>query len=117
MIATAVDDRGVVLGDDNATCRTENLESDLIELEANLSGNDGGAGQDRDVLQHCLATIAEGRGLDGHRWEGAADAVDDESRQRLAVDVLGDDGERLASGHDLLEQGQELLNAADLVLH
>ena len=54
------------------------------------------AGQHRDVLQHLLAAIAEARRLDGGGVERAAQLVDDERRERFALDVLGDDEERLA---------------------
>ena len=49
-----------------------------------------------DVLEHRLAALAEAGGLDGDRLERAADLVDDERGERLALDVLGDDHERAA---------------------
>jgi hypothetical protein len=42
--------------------------------------------------------------------EGAADLVDDQGGQGLAVDVLGDDEQRLAGLHDLLQQRQQVLD-------
>ena len=39
-VAAAVDDRGVVLGDDDAAGGAEHLEADLVELEADLGGDD-----------------------------------------------------------------------------
>ncbi|MFI5392962.1 MAG: TCP-1/cpn60 chaperonin family protein, partial [Myxococcota bacterium] len=62
-------------------------------------------------------TIAEPRSLHRHRTERAADLVHDERREGLTLDVLGDDRERLARLHDLLEQRQELLHARDLLVH
>ncbi len=115
-VAPAVDDRGVVLGDDDATCAAEHLEADLVELEPHLGRHDLGTGEQGEVLQDRLATVAEGRGLDGAGREGAADAVDDQGRQRLAVDVLGDDQQRLAGLDDLLQQRQQLLDRRDLAL-
>ncbi len=53
------------------------------------------AGQDGDVAQHFLAAVTEAWGLDGESVERAPQLVDDESGQRLAVDVLGDDDEVL----------------------
>ena len=55
-------------------------------------------------LQHGLAAVAEAGRLDGDGLEGAADLVDDQGREGLALDVLGDDQQRLAGLHDLLEQ-------------
>ena len=69
-----------------------------------------------DVLEHLLAAIAEARRLDGADLERAAQLVDDQRRERLAVDVLGDDEERLALLGDLLEQREELLHVRDLLL-
>jgi hypothetical protein len=45
--------------------RAEQLERRVLELEADLLGDDLAAGEDRDVLQHGLAAVTEARGLDG----------------------------------------------------
>ena len=74
------------------------------------------AGQDRDVLQHGLAAIAEARRLHGRDLEAAAQLVDDERGERLALDVLGDDEQRLAGLHHRFEQRQQLLQARELLL-
>src|SRR5690606_39424264 len=60
------------------------------------------------------AALTEAGGLDGDRLEGAADLVHDEGRQGLALDVLGDDHERLAGLHDLLEHGEEVAHGRHL---
>ena len=67
------------------------------------------AGQDGDILEHRLAAIAEAGRLDGGHLQAAAQLVDDQRRQRLALDVLGDDGERLAGLHHRLENRESLL--------
>ena len=90
----ALDDRGLVLGDDDLAGPAEQLEADVLELQADLLGDDLAAGEDRHVLEHRLAALAEAGGLDGDRLERAADLVDDERGERLALDVLGDDRER-----------------------
>ena len=54
--------------------------------------------------------------FDGADVEDAAELVDDQGRQRLALDFLGDDQERFARLGDLLEQGHHLAEAADLLL-
>ena len=46
----------------------------------------------------------------------AAQLVDDERGQRLALDVLGDDEERLAEPRDLLQDGKQILHRRDLLL-
>jgi hypothetical protein len=94
----------------------EVLEGQVLELEAEILGDRLAAGQDRDVLQHLLAAIAEARGLDRADLQRAAQLVDDQGRQGLAVDVLGQDQERAARLGHLLEERQELLHVRDLLL-
>ncbi len=116
--AATVDDGGVVLGDGHAARGTEDVQTGLVELEADLLGDDGGTGEGGHVLEHRLAAVTEAGGLDGDRVEGAADLVDDEGGERLALDVLGDDQQRAGAAglDDLLEQGQEVLDGRDLAL-
>ena len=73
-------------------------------------------GQDGDVLQHGLAAIAEARRLDGRDLKAAAQLVDDERGQRLALDILGHDDERLAGLHHRLENRQHRLQRRQLLL-
>ena len=54
-------------------------------------------GQDGDIIEHLLAPIAEAWGFNGGHLQAAAQLVDDERRQRLAVDVFGNDEKRLAA--------------------
>ena len=53
--------------------------------------------------------------LDRGALERPADLVDDERGQGLALDILGDDQERLAHLGDLLEEGHHVLHGADLL--
>jgi hypothetical protein len=47
--------------------------------------------------------------LTAHDLQDAAELVDHQGGQRLAVDLLGDDQERLAGLGDLLEQWEQVL--------
>ena len=85
-----------------------------LELQADLFADDLRTREDGDVLQHGLAALTEARGLDGRGLEGATDLVDDQRRERLTLEVLGDDDQRTAGLHDLLEHGQEVLHGRDL---
>ena len=80
------------------------------------SENRRAAGEDRDVLQHGLAAIAEARRLDGSHLEDAADVVDDQSRQCLTLEVLGDDEQRPSGLRHALEQRQQLADVGDLLV-
>ena len=64
---------------------------------------------------HGFAAIAEARGFDGADVERAAQLVHDERGERFAFDIFGDDQERLADLGDLLEQREQVLQAADLL--
>ena len=70
----------------------------------------------RDVLQHGLAAVAEARSLHGAGVQRAAQLVDHQGGQRFAFHFLGDDQQRLAGARDLLEQRQQVLHVADLLL-
>ena len=94
----------------------ELVELGVLELEAELLGDDLAAGQDGDVLQHPLAPVTEAGGLDRGRVERAPELVDDQRRQRLALDVLGEDEERTVGLHDLVEERQDVLDVADLLV-
>ena len=112
----ALDDRGVVLVDGDLLGLAQVLELDVLELDAEVLGDGLAAGEDRDVLEHGLAAVAEARGLDGRHVQRAAQLVDDQRRERLAFHVLGDDQEGLAELGDLLEDGEEVLHVRDLLL-
>src|SRR5437762_6038012 len=115
-IAGTVDDRRRVLVDDDTAGLAELRELRVLELEAHLLGDHLGAGEDRDVLEHPLAAVTEAGRLDGNRGEGAAELVDDDRRARLALDVLGDDQQRLAGLDDRLEHRQQVLDGPDLLV-
>ncbi len=67
-------------------------------------------------MQHCLAAITKARSLDCQRVDRAAQLVDDQCRQRLAVYILGDDDKVLRDLQYLLKDRQDLLDAADLLV-
>src|SRR5690349_12539428 len=69
-VAGAVDDRRRVLRDDDLAGAAELRELRVLELEAHLLGDHLAAREDRDVLEHALAAVAEARRLDGDGLEG-----------------------------------------------
>ena len=73
---------------------TEQIQRGVLELEPDFLADDLTTGEDGDVLQHGLATLAEARGLDGCRLERATDLVDDQRGESLTLDVLSDDHQR-----------------------
>jgi hypothetical protein len=115
-LAGAFDDRGVVLVDVIFLARPRWLSSTFSSLMPRSSKIGRAAGEDGDVLEHGLAAVAEAGGLDGAHLERAAELVDHQRRQGLALDVLGDDQQRLAGLGDLLQQRDQVLGARDLLL-
>src|SRR5712692_9910784 len=79
------------------TLRAEQIERGVLELEADLLGDHLATCEDRDVLQHRLATIAEPGCLHGRAAERPADLVDHERGQGLTLDILGEHQDRLRS--------------------
>ena len=116
LLAGAVDDRGVLLLDRDALGAAQHAELDVLELDAEVLGDHLAVGQHGDVLEHGLAAVAEAGSLDGAHLEAAAQAVDDERGECLALDVLGDDQQRLAGLDDGLEHRQHGLQAGQLLL-
>ena len=114
--AFALDDRGVVLVDDDLLGLTQPVEPDGLELDADVLGDDPAAGQDADVLEHGLAAVSETGRLDGRADERALELVDDQCRQGFALDFLGDDQEGTSPPGHVLEQGQEVLEVRDFLL-
>ena len=104
LLARAVDDGGVVLVDMHLLGGAQHVERHVLELDAEILADLLAGGQDGDVLEHRLAAIAEARRLDGRDLEPAAQLVDDQGGERLALDLLGDDQQRPARLRDQLER-------------
>src|SRR5690606_996710 len=115
-VTGAVDDGRVLLADFDPLGLAEVVEGRALERHPGLFGDHGAARQDRHVLEHRLATVAEARGLDGDGLQDAADVVHDQGRERLALDFLGDDQQRPAGLGDALEHRQEITDVADLLV-
>ena len=94
---------------------TQHLNGGILQLIAQIGGHDGAAGQGSDILQHLLAA-AEAGSLDSADIQGAAQTVDDQGGQSLALDVLRHDQQLHAVLHNLLQQGDQILNDADLLI-
>jgi len=92
------------------------MSVDILELQADLFRDHGATGEDGDVLQHGLAPFTEPGGLHGSRRERATDLVDDQGGESLALDVLGEDQHGLAGLHDLLENREQVVDRADLLV-
>src|SRR5450755_2500619 len=116
-LAGTVDDRGVLFLNQDLLRFAEIAQRRLLERQADFIGNDLAARQDRDVLQHGLAAIAEARRLDGGDLDDAADGVDDQRGKRLALDVFGEEQQLAAALGDGFEQRQQFANVGNLLVN
>ena len=116
LLAGAVHDRGLFLLDDDLLGAAEHGERHVLELDAEILGDQLTAGEDGDVLEHGLAAVAEARALTAATFKPATQLVDHQGRERFAFHVLGDDHQRLAGLHDRLQQRQHRLQARELLL-
>src|SRR5215213_230459 len=115
-VTGALDEGGVVLGRDDAARATKILERSAVEPPTDFLGDHLPTGEGRDVAQHLLAPVTEARGLGGENVQSAAQLVDDQRRQRLTVDVLGNDHQWRAGTGNLLEDRQDVLDRRDLLV-
>ena len=112
--AAAIDEDGGVLADHDASRRTEDVEAGLPQQQTDVGVDHLGAGDDRQVFEEGLAPVAEERRLDRDGSQCLANRIDHQGGQRLALDVLGDDQQRLAGLGDLLQQRQQVRQRGDL---
>ena len=89
--AGAVDDGRVFLGDLDALGLTEVGQGGAFEAHADFLADHLATGQNGDVLKHGFTAVAEAGGLDRADLDDAANVVDHQRSQRLAVNVFGDD--------------------------
>ena len=115
-VSRAFDDRGVVLVNADLLRPAEVGDLDVLELEPEVLGDHLPAGKDRQIFEHGLAPVAETRGLHRADLERAAELVHDQGCERLALNVLGEDEERLVHLCGLLEDGEQVLHARYLFL-
>ena len=114
--AGSADDHRVLLGELDALGRAQHVEGDVLELDADVLADHLATGQDGNVLEHRLASVAEARCLAGGHLETSAQSVDDERGKSLAFDILGDDHQRAPRLNDLFENRQHVLHVRDLLL-
>src|SRR5690606_13522826 len=116
LLASAVNNGGVLLGDLHLLRTAEHFEANVLELDAEVFRDHLATGQDRDVFQHCLAAIAEARSLYGSDLQAATQLVDDERSKSFAFYVFSDDDERLRGLNDSFEDRQHCLQVRQLLL-
>src|SRR6185369_2633984 len=115
LLAGTLDDGGLLFLDDHLLGAAEHGRSHVLELDAEVFRDELTAGEDRDVLEHRLAAIAEARSFHGRDLEAAAQLVDDQRGDGFAFDVFSDDDQRLARLHHSFQHWQHRLQAGQLL--
>src|SRR5882762_5514600 len=115
LLAGAVDDGGVLLVDHHLLGAAEHLQRDVLHLDAEIFRDRLTTGQNCDVLQHGLAAIAEAGSLDGCDLQAAAQTVDDESGESLALDVFRNNYKRLAALNNGFQQRKQFIQLRQLL--
>src|SRR5208282_1237460 len=109
LLAGAIDDRGVLLVDHHLLGFAEHIDGHFLELDAEIFRDRLAARQDSNVLEHRLAAIAEARSLHGGDLQTAAQLVDDQSGQRLALYRNNIDAPWLGAFIDDIKVGDRVL--------
>src|SRR4029453_17293538 len=72
LLAGAIDDGGLLLLDDDLLGAAQHVEGDVLKLDAEVFRDELAGSEDRDILEHRLAAIAEAWRLHGRDLEAAA---------------------------------------------
>mmetsp|Transcript_41191 Transcript_41191/g.106469 ORF Transcript_41191/g.106469 Transcript_41191/m.106469 type:complete len:390 (-) Transcript_41191:699-1868(-) len=114
---TTVEDNSVVLGNSDLSGSTEHGLVDVLELHAEVLGDDLTASKNSHILKVGLPVITEAGGLDGSDLDGTTESVHDKSGEGLTLNILGNDKEGALLSHNKLEGGHEVLHGGHLLLH
>ncbi len=117
LLASALDDGSSILVGADCARAAKIAQRGVLKFEASLLRDDLCACQDSDIFQHGLAAITEAGSLDRQHVERAAQLVDHQRGQRLAIYVLSDNHHVLAPGlQHTLQHGQDVRDSADLLI-
>ena len=112
----AFDDGAGVGADFDLLGLAELLDRELVQLDPDVLHDGLGAGENSDILEHRLASVAIARRFDRRHLKHTAQLVDHQRAQRFARHILSDDEQRLLGVHHLFEEGHELGHRVDLLL-
>ena len=109
--------RRIILMRNHQASRTKIFQGCAIQATSHLLADHRSAGQHGDVAQHFFAAITKARGLDSQDIKNTTQLVDNQGRQRLAIDIFRDNHD-LAPPllYHLLDDRQDILYGADLLI-
>ncbi len=115
--AGTLNDGGLFLRDDDLAGVTQVGKLGGVQAAAQLVAQQFAAGHGRQIAQVLLAAVSEARRLDGADVDRAAQLVHGQGGQRLAVAVVADDQQVLATAlQDLLQHRQDVVNGGQLLV-
>src|SRR3989454_106830 len=116
-LAAAFDDGGVVLVDDDLFRRTEILNLDVLQLNAEIFCDRTALSEGCDIVQHRLPAIAKARSFHGRRLQRAPQLVHNECCERFTFDVFSDNQQGAPHLRHLFQDRQKVFHRADLFFH
>ncbi len=116
LAARSFDDDCVVVVDSNLFRLTELFDADILHLDSEVFVNRVSPCKNRNILQHGLSAVAVAGSLDGCHLQDASELIDNQSCQSFALDIFGNNQQRLLDLCDLLEQRHKLGHIADFFL-
>ncbi len=90
-VAGTTDNGGIIFGRGNFVGTAQIIKRGGIKFASHFFGDDGATGQNSNILQHSFAAITKARSFDGQHVKGAAQFVQDQGSQGLAINIFGDD--------------------------
>ena len=115
-VTGTVYDDGILLGHLHLAGSTQHLHGRVLQFQTQVGSDHLAAGQHSDILEHILAAIAKAGSLNAHAGKGAAQLVQQNGLQGLALYILCNDYQLLAVLQHSLQQGQNILYGADLLI-
>ena len=116
LVAFSIDNNRVFLRDLHALCSAKHIDCGALELDSKIIRNNCTACQDCDILQHILSSVAISRCLDSNDRERSSQLIQNQGCKRLALNILRNDEQLFARLYDLLEQRENILDIADLLI-
>jgi len=115
-VTGTVYDDGILLSDLHLAGSTQHLHGRVLQFQTQVGSDHLAAGQYSDILEHILAAIAKAGSLNAYTSKGAAQLVQQNGLQGLALYILCNDYQLLAVLQHSLQQGQNILYRADLLI-
>ncbi len=121
LLAGAIDDSRVLLVERNLIGSTESLQAGILDLHTLVGRYYGSARERCYILQNLLATVAKAGSFASCNLQRATQLIDNQCRQSLTIDILGDNKQRtsalcygLQDTHNLLHRRYLLIRNQDI---